>query len=187
MAKPERPTGRDLDRDPQTGQPEDHLGGMAGGAFAGGAAGSLTGAALVGAASGSIAGGPIGAAAGALAGAVAGSVVGGIAGKAIAERINPEHEADYWRHEFPTRRYAIASRYGYQDFEPAYRLGYGRYPEYVGRQFDEIEPEFERHWERDRGESKLSWAEAREATRDAYERITRSTDSGSAEDGARGR
>ena len=31
--------GRDLDRDPDTGQPEDHLGGVAGGAFAGGTAG----------------------------------------------------------------------------------------------------------------------------------------------------
>jgi len=174
MAKSERPSGRDLDRDPATGQPEDHLGGMAGGAFAGGAAGSVTGAAIVGGASGSIAGGPLGAAVGAVVGAVAGSVVGGIAGKAIAERFNPAHEADYWRHEFPTRNYAVASTYGYDDFEPAYRLGYERYPEYAGRRFDEIEPELARHWERDRGASRLDWTEAREATRDAYERITES-------------
>jgi hypothetical protein len=52
--------GRDLDRDPETGQPEDHLGGIAGGAFAGGTAGGVAGAALMGATTGTIAGGPIG-------------------------------------------------------------------------------------------------------------------------------
>ena len=138
--------GRDLDRDPDTGQPEDHVGGVAGGAFAGGTAGGI-------------------------AGAVAGSVIGGITGKAIAERINPQHEDDYWRNEFPTRSYAAASKYGWDDYEPAFRLGYKHYPEHHGRGFDDVEPEFARLWSEGRGESHLEWEEARPATRDAYERV----------------
>jgi hypothetical protein len=163
--------GRDLDRDPETGQPEDHLGGIAGGAFAGGTAGGVAGAALMGATTGTIAGGPIGMVSGAIAGVVAGSVIGGITGKAIAERINPQHEDDYWRNEFPTRTYAAGSKHGWDDYEPAFRLGYERYPEYEGRGFEEVEPEFAQRWSEARGGSQLEWDEARHATRDAYERL----------------
>jgi hypothetical protein len=178
MAESNRRKGRDLDRDPNTGQPEDHVGGMAGGAFAGAAAGGVAGAAIAGAATGTIAGGPLGAAVGAAVGVVAGSVVGGIAGKAIAERINPEHEHDYWINEFPTRTYAVSSPYDWNDFWPAYRLGYERYPEYHPRPFEEVEAELAREWERSREASRLSWDEARPATRDAYERIARSVERG---------
>jgi len=131
----------------------------------------LTGAAIAGAAAGTIAGGPLGTVAGALAGVVAGSVIGGVAGKAIAERLNPAHEDDYWRNEFPRRPYAVASRYGWDDYEPAYRLGYEHYAQFEGRSFDEAELELSRHWEDAHGTSRLRWAEAREATRDAFERI----------------
>ena len=60
MVDSSKPKGRDLDRDPDTGQREDHLDGIAGGAFAGGAAGRAAGAASMGAATGTIAGGPLG-------------------------------------------------------------------------------------------------------------------------------
>jgi hypothetical protein len=178
MAESERKKGRDLDRDPKTGQPEDHLGGIAGGAFAGAAAGGAAGAAITGAATGAIAGGPMGAAVGAGVGAIAGSVVGGIAGKAIAERINPAHEHDYWINEFPSRSYAVSSPYGWEDYWPAYRYGIERYPEHHGRSFDEVEAEFEREWEQSRESSQLPWDDARAATRDAYERIARSMERG---------
>jgi hypothetical protein len=173
MAKedPRQPAGRDADRDPATGHPETHAGGMTGGAFAGGAAGGVAGAAIVGASAGTIAGGPIGTVAGALAGVVAGSVIGGIAGKALAERFNPQHEDDYWRNEFPRRPYAVASRYGWDDYWPAYRFGYERFPAYDGRGFDEVESELAHDWENVRGTSRLRWDEARVATRDAYERL----------------
>ncbi len=176
MAESNRRTGRDLDRDPRTGQPEDHLGGIAGGAVAGGTAGGLAGAAFVGAATGTIAGGPLGTAAGALVGVVAGSVLGGITGKALAERINPAHEDDYWQNEFPTRPYATDPQYNWDDYRPAYRLGYQRYAEYHGRRFDEVEHEFSRDWDHSRGDSRLNWHEARAATRDAFERIADSVE-----------
>jgi len=174
MAEDNRRTGRDLDRNPETGQPEEHLGGMAGGAFAGGAAGGVAGAAIAGATAGTIAGGPLGTVAGALAGAVAGSVLGGIAGKTLAERFNPQHEDEYWRNEFPRRPYAVSSQYGWNDYWPAYRFGYERFPAHPERSFDEVEPEISQQWELGRGNSRLNWSEAREAVRDAYERLRQS-------------
>jgi hypothetical protein len=171
MAEEKPRTGRDLDRHPETGQTEDHLGGMAGGAFAGAAAGGVAGAALAGASAGTIAGGPIGAVAGAVAGVVAGSVIGGITGKALAERFNPEHENAYWRNEFPRRPYAVSSQYGWDDYWPAYRFGYEHFPAHAQRSFDEVEQELSRDWQAGRGESRLEWIEARHAVRDEYERL----------------
>lgn len=133
-----RPTGRDADRDPVTGHPETHAGGMAGGTFAG---------------------------------VVAGSVLGGIAGQALAERFNPQHEDEYWRNEFPRRPYAVSSQFGWDDYWPAYRFGYERFPACEGRNFDEVEAELAHDWEDVRGTSRLQWHEARVATRDAYERL----------------
>jgi hypothetical protein len=172
MAETRKPKGRDLDRDPETGQPEDHVGGIAGGAFAGGAAGGVAGAAVMGAATGTIAGGPLGTVVGAAVGAIAGSVIGGVAGKALAEAINPQHEDEYWRREFPNRPYASQSRYSYDDdYAPAYRFGYERFPQYEGRSWTEVEPDLSRDWATARGTSRLEWAEAREAARDAYDRL----------------
>lgn len=169
--KRKRPTGRDADRDPVTGHPETHAGGMAGGAFAGGATGGVMGAAIAGASAGTIAGGPLGTVAGALAGVVAGSVIGGIAGKALAERFNPQHEDEHWRNEFPRRPYAVVSRYGWDDYWPAYRFGYERFPVFADRGFDEVEDDLAHQWQEARGTSRLEWAEARDAARDAYERL----------------
>jgi hypothetical protein len=169
--KPSKPTGRDLDRDPETGQPEDHLGGVVGGAFAGGAAGGVAGAVAVGAATGTIAGGPLGTVVGAAVGAVAGAVIGGVAGKALAEAVNPEHEHDHWRREFPRRPYAQTSPYSYDDYSPAYRYGYERFPFYGGRPFEDVEAELSRDWSTARDTSRLEWEQAREAARDAYDRL----------------
>jgi hypothetical protein len=169
-----RPSGRDLDRDPDTGQPEDHLGGVAAGAAVGGTAGGIAGAAVLGAATGTIAGGPLGTIAGAAAGVVAGSVLGGIGGKALAERINPAHEDDYWRNEFPRRPYAVGSSHGWSHYETAYRYGYESYPSYAGRDFADAEQELALGWDAYRKDNPLDWDEARWAIRDAYQRVAQS-------------
>jgi uncharacterized protein (TIGR02284 family) len=138
--------------------------GTVGGAFAGGAVGGVAGGAMAGAAAGGL-GGPAGAAIGAAVGAVAGAMTG----KAIASRINPKAEDDYWQAAYPSRTY-VSPGSTYDDYGPAYRLGYERYPDYHGRSFDEVEPDFERDWEARRGSSRLGWGEARHATRDAFDR-----------------
>jgi uncharacterized protein (TIGR02284 family) len=148
---------KDRDADKDTGA-------TVGGAFAGGAVGGIAGGALAGAAAGGL-GGPAGAAIGAAVGAVAGAM----GGKAIASRIDPKVEDEHWRTNYSSRPY-VTSGSNYDDYGPAYRMGYERYPDYHGRSFDEAETEFQRDWDSARGSSRLSWNEAKHATRDAYER-----------------
>jgi rubrerythrin len=150
------------DRDIKDGKKEET--GMVGGAFAGGAVGGAAGGALAGAAAGGLTG-PAGAAIGAVVGAVAGA----IGGKAIADRINPEAEQDYWRTNYSSRPY-VTKGSTYEDYGPAYKLGYERYPDYHGRTFDEAEADLQRDWDARRGGSRLSWTQARQATRDAFDR-----------------
>ena len=135
-----------------------------GGAVAGGAAGGVAGGALAGAAAGGLTG-PAGAAIGAAVGAVAGA----LSGKAIAARVNPSAQNDYWRENYSTRPYVTQGSI-YDDYAPAYRMGYERYPQYHGRSFDDVEPEFRRDWESSRGTSSLTWEEAKAATREAFDR-----------------
>ena len=155
---------KDRTRDNLTDDDKKDAAGMVGGAFAGGALGGVAGGAAAGAAAGGL-GGPAGAAIGAAVGAVAGAM----GGKAIADRINPEVEDDYWKTNYSSRSY-VTTGSTYDDYRPAYRMGYERYPEYHGRTFDEVEPEFERDWGSRRGDSRLSWHEAKHATRDAFDR-----------------
>jgi hypothetical protein len=138
--------------------------GTVSGGLAGGALGGVAGGALAGAAAGGLTG-PAGAAIGAAVGAVAGA----LSGKAIAERINPSAENDHWRKNYSSRPY-VTSGSIYDDYAPAYRMGYERYPQYQGHSFDEIEPELSRDWQSSRGTSSLTWEQAKHATRDAFER-----------------
>jgi hypothetical protein len=130
------------------------------GAVAGGTAGGVAGGVLAGATTGGITG-PVGAAIGAAIGAVAGA----LSGKAI----NWAAEEPRWKDDFSSRPYVGPSAL-YIDYEPAYRLGYERSFKYRGAKFDDIEPELRRDWESERGESRLSWDDARHAARDAFER-----------------
>ena len=143
-------------------------GGMAGGAFVGGAVGGVAGGAMAGAAAGGL-GGPAGAAIGAAVGAVAGA----LGGKAIADRINPAAEDEHWRTNYSSRPY-VTSGSSYEDYRPAYKLGYERYPDYHGRSFEEAEPELQREWDSRRGNSRLAWNDAKHATRDAFNRTRES-------------
>ena len=157
-------TEHNRDRDILDDDDDSHTGAKVGGAFAGGAVGGVAGGAMAGAAAGGL-GGPAGAAIGAAVGAVAGAV----AGKSMADRIDPTAEDEYWRTNYSSRPY-VTSGAAYDDYRPAYRMGYERYPDYHGRDFDEVEHEFQRDWDTTRGDSRLSWPEAKHATRDAFSR-----------------
>ena len=146
----------DHNPDPITGQHGSHpVGtglGAAAGATAGLAAGSL--------------GGPVGAAIG----AVVGGVAGGLGGKALAEEIDPTVEAAYWEKNYRNRDY-VNSNLDYQVYEPAYRYGYETRVKSPIDDFTTAEPELQRDWEEQRGESTLDWQTARPATEDAWNRV----------------
>jgi hypothetical protein len=131
--------------------------------------GTGVGAALGGAAAGAAAGmvaGPVGT----VAGAVVGGVAGAYAGKAVAENIDPTVETKYWRENYPNRPY-YDPELEYEEYEPAYRLGWEGFE--AGKTFEDREDELEARWNRDFSQSEetaLDWKRARVAAQDAYDR-----------------
>jgi len=143
-------------RDPLSGAPGSHPVGTALGGSSGAVAGALAGTAVA---------GPIGT----VVGAVVGVLAGGLAGKAIGESVNPTEEDTYWRGRYVNEPYYENGR-AYDDYAPAYRTGYMARSENDVRSFDEAEADLQARYLRDRGASKLEWAQARAATRAAWDR-----------------
>jgi hypothetical protein len=147
---------KNANRDPITGAPGAHpVGTGLGAALGGAAAGAVTGTVA----------GPIGT----VIGAAAGAIIGGLAGKGVAETVDPTVENAYWRDNFTQRPY-VASEASFDDYGPAYVYGLHSSQKYADRGFDDIEPDLGRDWGSASGTSSLSWARARDASRDAWER-----------------
>ena len=159
-----------------------------------GAAGGAVAGAAIGAAAGP---------AGALVGGVIGAVAGGLAGRGLAEVANPEpaeeqHERNpgkglgagvvadrgkahaldhdqedaYWSERHTREPYYDPQR-SYEDYAPAYRLGWESRAKYDNGTYDRYEPAFGNDWDRVKGTSRLSWEEAKHATRAAWHRVER--------------
>ncbi len=79
-----------------------------------------------------------------------------------------EHET-YWRKQFQHETYYAKGR-TYDDYAPAYRLGYESRGRYAGKRFEEVERELERSYVAMPGSSKLAWADAMPASRAAWDR-----------------
>lgn len=152
---------RDLNQDPITGEPGSHPVGTGIGAASAGAAGVAIGAV----------GGPIGAAVGGLIGVIAGAA----AGHGIAEKIDPTAENAYWRDSYKAEPYYEDGEQ-FEDYDPAYRLGYDRYHEFQGRSYEDAERDLETEWERTKGNSKLSWEKAKLAARAGWQKVERTFD-----------
>ncbi|HEX2778066.1 MAG TPA: hypothetical protein VHM30_01130 [Gemmatimonadaceae bacterium] len=135
------------------------------------AAGGISGV-LAGAAIGSL-GGPVGT----VIGGIAGAIGGWWAGRAISEAASNFSHADdaHFRSDYEARdagEARSASR-SYEAVRPAYQLGYlaSRNPDYVGRSFDEIEPDLQRGWSSSANNTGTAdWDEMREYARTAYVR-----------------
>ena len=155
----------DRNPDPVTGESGSHPAGTGIGAASGAATGAAVGAI----------GGPVGA----IIGGVSGAVVGGLIGHGIGEAVDPTEDA-HWRSTHTERPY-YRDQYAYDDYEPAYRLGYNaadsnRGDDNTVREYDDATDEQLRgHYDKYRGDSKLEWADARMAVRDAYDRRAESS------------
>jgi hypothetical protein len=110
------------------------------------------------------------AAGGAAVGAVIGAVAGGLAGKGVAEHYDPTVETAYWREHYTTRPY-YEKGHAFDDYEPAYRYGWESRARFADRSFDDVETDLGRDWDKVRGHSEMSWARARLASRDAWDRL----------------
>ncbi len=130
--------------------------------------GTVVGGVVAGAAAGSVAG-PVGT----LVGTIVGGVAGAYAGKAVAERIDPTVETNYWQTEYRNRPY-YNQRYGFESYEPAYRAGWESYT--PDGEWEKVEPVAHKSWEESKWESEggaptMTWEEARQAAKDAYHRV----------------
>ena len=152
-------TTHDSNPDPITGAPGSHPVGVGVGG---------TGGAVIGAAIGSLLG-PIGT----LIGGAAGTLVGAAAGKGVAERIDPTGEAQYWESAHATRPY-YDSNFTYDDYNPAYAYGDDVRARHVGRKWDDsLESEVRDGWDAAKAKSRLTWEQAKDAVRDAFDRSDR--------------
>lgn len=140
------------------------------GAVVGGAAGGVLGGAAAGAAVGGMTG-PVGA----VVGAVVGAAAGAMAGKEVARAFDPAAEETYWADHYASRPYVTAGS-SYADYAPAYRHGMDAYTRHPGKTFDEIEPQLKSDWTARRDGSSLEWERAKQASRDAWERVSNSVE-----------
>lgn len=81
-------------------------------------------------------------------------------------------EDRHWRDQYKRESYFSAD-HSYDDYAPAYRVGYEGAGRYAGRRFDEVETDLRRDYDSVRGSSKLSWEKAKSAARAAWDRIER--------------
>jgi hypothetical protein len=142
-----------MNRDPITGNAGSHpIGtgvGTTGGAVAGAAIGSL--------------GGPGGTALG----GIVGAIIGAAAGHAVGEAFNPTSEESHWRDAYSSEPY-FNPDLDFNDYAPAFRAGYMYRSAYPDRPWDVAEAELKTIWDHNRGTSRLSWNEAREAVLAAW-------------------
>lgn len=148
-----------LNLDPITGELGAHPVGTGIGAAGGAAAGAALG----------MVGGPVGVAIGGVVGAVA----GGLAGKGAAEVVNPTLEEAYWRENY-TREPYYRDGFAFDEYAPAYRLGFNGQSRYSG-EWSDVEPRFASDWGTASAGSALAWSEAQHATRAAWSRVTQTS------------
>lgn len=103
-----------------------------------------------------------------------GDAAGGPARKGDAKDFDPVREDAYWRDNFAGQTY-VEQGASFGDYGPAYGFGVTSYGRYPGRSFEEVEPEMAGSWSADRGGSSLSWERAKQAVRDAWNRISGSS------------
>ena len=125
----------------------------------------------VGAGGGAAAGMAVGAPAGPVgmaAGGAIGALAGGMVGQGIGTLLNPDEERIYWQDHYRNESY-FDPNYDYDDYEPAYMLGYTARQRYRGT-WDELQDQLQRDWENVKGISRMEWEQARHAVRAAYEK-----------------
>ena len=83
--------------------------------------------------------------------------------------INPTAEDAHWRRAFKDEPYH-APEMAYEDYSPAYRVGYTGPLRREGS-FHALEEQLREDWDRVKGRSRLTWPQARVAIRAAWDRV----------------
>lgn len=85
--------------------------------------------------------------------------------------VDARQEDAFWERVYLQERY-YSPGLDYEDYAPAYCVGYIGYAQYGGN-YDDAEKSLCANWERIKGDSRLSLADARAAMRAAWERMAR--------------
>ena len=87
-------------------------------------------------------------------------------------RASWETEDNYWHENFTSRPYAVGPDY-YDRYRPGYRYGFESAQHYMGRDWDEAEPQLREGWTtyEHRSDNSTAWDEIKDAVRDAWDRV----------------
>ena len=85
--------------------------------------------------------------------------------------IDPDVEEAYWRENYGRRPY-VAGGESFIEYRPAYRYGVDAHRRFEGQSFEQVEAELMGEWDRVKGTSSLTWEGAKDAARDAWQRIS---------------
>ncbi|MGH8029319.1 MAG: hypothetical protein ACREO3_05215 [Arenimonas sp.] len=91
-------------------------------------------------------------------------------GNGAADLLNPSLEEAYWRDNYADEAY-VRPDFKFDDYAPAYRIGYLGATRREGRSFEEAEPQLREQYERVRNGSPLHWDAARVPAQAAWERV----------------
>jgi hypothetical protein len=83
-----------------------------------------------------------------------------------------DDEDVYWRSNYSTRPYATSGARDYDYYRPGYRYGYEAANRYSGRNWEDIESDLSRDWDRYEGRGTSTWEQMKAAVRDAWDRVT---------------
>ena len=86
--------------------------------------------------------------------------------------IDTSAEDNYWRGAYSNEPY-YNKQYDFNDYSPAYKLGYEGRNRYLGRSYDEAESELSNDWDKFKGKSRLMWNDAKQAVRAGWHRVER--------------
>ena len=78
----------------------------------------------------------------------------------------------YWRSSYENEPY-YNKEYNYDDYQPAYKLGYEGHGRYSGRSYDQAESDLSNDWEKTKGKSRMMWNDAKSAVRAGWHRVER--------------
>ena len=87
---------------------------------------------------------------------------------AVVNRVDARQQDAYWHRAYSQERY-YSPGFEYEDYAPAYCVGYIGHAQYGGA-YDDAEKSLCANWERIKGDSRLSMEEAQMAMRAAWER-----------------
>jgi hypothetical protein len=88
----------------------------------------------------------------------------------IACDVDAAREDAYWQDAFRRERY-FSPQFDYEDYAPAYCVGYTGFAQYGG-EYEDAEKSLWANWERIKGDSRLGYEHAAFAMRAAWDRMS---------------